>query len=227
MNMKDWAKREVEIACKDQGGDEDDSFCGYYKQCCESALRAYDSLAKDDHSGMSIQVTKQILNRLIEHKPLTAIVDEDSDIWTMAYYNKEEKCNVYQCGRMSSLFKSVYDDGRVTYSDVDRAYGFNPENPEAIFGSGRVTNIVDERYPITMPYYPPDKRYAVAVEEFLVDPDNGDFDTMGILYMIKPDDEREEINKFYHETKEGFKEISKDLYNGFKKMAETKEKGEY
>lgn len=215
MSMKDWAKREIEIAC---GGKEDE--CTYYRECCKSALKAYDTLCEDGHSGMSIQVTRQILNRLILGKPLTPIRDTD-DIWNTSYYNKDKKTKNYQCKRMSSLFKRVSEDGKVTYSDHDRAYGFNVDSPNCTFSSGRVTAIVDELYPITMPYYPSDKAYGVAVEDFLVDPDNGDFDTMGLLYLIKPNGEREEINKFYHETKEGFKEISKSVYDELKRMAKA------
>lgn len=224
MSMSDWAKREIKIACKGSEGDK--SFDGYYKSCCESALKAFESLTKDGHSGMSIQVTKEILNRLIDGKPLTPIREEDGDIWEHTWYNKDKKCKEYQCKRMSSLFKSVYDDGTVEYSDVDRAYGFSPENPNATFSSGRVTKAVNDRYPITLPYYPSTKRYGVAIEDFLVDPDNGDFDTIGVLYIIKPDGEKEEVGEYYHETKDGFKPISKQVYDEFKRMAEARVKGE-
>ena len=41
--------------------------------CYESALRAYRSLERDGHSGMSVQITKSILNRLIDGKCLTPL----------------------------------------------------------------------------------------------------------------------------------------------------------
>ena len=55
-NLQIWAEREVEIACKK----EDVYGCKYY----HSALKAFESLCDDDHSGCSIKITKEILNRL-------------------------------------------------------------------------------------------------------------------------------------------------------------------
>lgn len=56
---------------------------------------------------------------MIDGKPLTPIEDTD-DIWDYVYDLEKESGKVYQCKRMSSLFKTVYDDGRIDYDDVDR-----------------------------------------------------------------------------------------------------------
>ena len=73
--MTEWAKREIEIACarkrRDKSPDEWDYDCACYK----SAYKAYQSLMEDGHSGMSIGFTKNILNRLIDGKPLTPVED--------------------------------------------------------------------------------------------------------------------------------------------------------
>ena len=62
MNLYDWAKNEIKIACKNRSDcNESDE---YYKACCESALRAYDCLLDDGHSGMSWNITKNILRDL-------------------------------------------------------------------------------------------------------------------------------------------------------------------
>ena len=62
----DWAAREVALASqKEREGAEDKDDWDYGVACYESALRAYRSLERDGHSGMSIQITKSILNRLI------------------------------------------------------------------------------------------------------------------------------------------------------------------
>ena len=45
--------------------------------CYESALKAFGSLCEDGHSGFSIGLTKAILNRLINNKPLLPIEDTD------------------------------------------------------------------------------------------------------------------------------------------------------
>lgn len=65
-------------------------------------------------------MTKYILNRLIDGKPLTSIEDTEdvwSDITDLSGY-RGEIVN-YQCKRMSSLFKYVYSDGTVKYHDVE------------------------------------------------------------------------------------------------------------
>lgn len=45
---------------------------------------------------------------------------EDGDGW--AEWRKDKGYVSYQNKRMGSLFKHVYDDGRVVYSDVDASY---------------------------------------------------------------------------------------------------------
>lgn len=67
----DWAAREVALASqKERESAEDKDDWDYGVACYESALRAYRSLERDGHSGMSIQITKSILNRLIDGKCL-------------------------------------------------------------------------------------------------------------------------------------------------------------
>lgn len=68
MSMMEWAKREVEIASKRERGDKPESEWDYGCACYDSALKAFESLCGDGHSGFSIGITKGILNRLIEGK---------------------------------------------------------------------------------------------------------------------------------------------------------------
>lgn len=75
---------------------------------------------------MSIQITKSILNRLIDGKCLTPIED-DPDIWTKVEFGENDPIQHFQCKRMSSLFKDVAEDGTVTYSDVNRVQLINKE----------------------------------------------------------------------------------------------------
>lgn len=56
MNIRDWAKRECEIACKQQTEDNE-----YFAACCESALKVYDALLECEHSGASFYTTRSIL----------------------------------------------------------------------------------------------------------------------------------------------------------------------
>ena len=212
-SIERWAENEVAIACCREKPDRKDGEWDYGCACYESALKAFGSLCEDGHSGFSIGLTKAILNRLINNKPLLPIEDTNevwSDISDMSGL-KGEECN-YQCKRMSSLFKYVYADGTVKYRDVDRYHGVNINCPDAPYHSGLIDTVMDELYPITMPYMPADRAYKVYTEEFLVDPKNGDFDTVGILYVITPSLERVEINRYFKEAPNGFAEIDEAEY---------------
>lgn len=99
MSMLEWAKREVAIASKRERGDKPEDEWDYGVACYESALKAFESLCGDGHSGYSIGVTKNILNRLIDGKPLTPIEDTE-DVWNQCNRGVEDPVT-YQCKRMS------------------------------------------------------------------------------------------------------------------------------
>lgn len=61
MSMTEWAKREVEIASKRERGDKPESEWDYGCACYDSALKAFEILCGDGHSGFSIGITKGIL----------------------------------------------------------------------------------------------------------------------------------------------------------------------
>lgn len=219
MCMDSWAEREIEIL-KSKNKPESDEEFDYVGECAESALRAYKCLMSDGHSGMSISITAEILNKLIKGKALTSIEDTE-DAWNESggYCDEEKRIKHYQSNRMSSLFKDVYPDGTVKYSDIDRVTGINMADPDITYTSGTLRAIVDEMFPITMPYSPKSKSYKIYTEDFLTDRSKGDYDTVGYLYMITPEGERIELNKFYHEFNihEEMKEITKEEYEELKK----------
>jgi hypothetical protein len=88
MDLIKWAEKEIELACEkerrvaEQHGDPDGA--GYGIGCYESALKAFKSLCGDGHSGFSIGLTMNILNRLVDTKPLTPIFDTE-DVWKFCY----------------------------------------------------------------------------------------------------------------------------------------------
>lgn len=211
MSMNEWAKREIEIACKRERGDKPETKWDYGCACYESAYKAFQSLLGDGHSGMSIGFTKNILNRLIEGKPLTAIEDTP-EVWDESTWNRKDKRS-YQCKRMSSLFKDVYPDGRVEYHDNNLSYCVNRDDPDGPgWSNGFISRLIHEKYPITMPYYPAAKPMVVYCTECLSDPKNGDFDTIGIWYVLKPDGDRDTIERFFKVVSHGWEEISKQEY---------------
>ena len=211
---KSWAEREVELACQRENPDRKDGEWDYGCACYESALKAYKSLEEDKHSGSSISFTKAILNRLIDHKPLTPIEDTD-DSWNfLSHISKGEEVISYQCNRMSSLFKHVYSDGTVEYRDVDRVLMIIEEEDgrKSTWHSGLTDDIINELFPITMPYMPENNRYKVYCKECLSDKANGDYDTVGIFYAITPNGTRIDINRFFAEVNDKFEEIDEETY---------------
>lgn len=217
----DWAEREVAIACEKEKSNrkEGEFYYSYGCTCYESALKAFKSLCDDGHSGLSIKITQSILNRLINGQPLTPIEDTD-DVWEKVAQDKDMGHLIYRCKRMSSLFKDVYADGTIEYSDNNRSYCVNINNPNNTYSSGLVRRIVDKMFPITMPYIP-GKLIKVYCEDFLTDKKNGDFDTIGVFYALKTENGEQkkiEINRFFREPKDneklirGWVEISKEEY---------------
>lgn len=219
MNMREWAEREIALLKEANKPDEGESF-DYVGKCCDSALRAFESLLNDGHSGMSIQITKSILDQLIEGKALTPIEDVP-EVWNdIGTFGPEEERNGikrYQCKRMGSLFKIVYSDGTVSYSDCDRECGVDINNPSMTYSSGAISKIVNKMFPITMPYNPPAKPYKVYTEDFLYNKDGGDFDTVGFFYMITPEGEKIELNRFVHYPQDIDEvELTKEQYEEMK-----------
>ena len=200
--MSSWAAHEVELAVQSEKeatkGTDD---WKYGAGCYESALRAFQSLCRDGHSGFSIQMSKSILNRLVDGRTLTPIEDTP-DIWSdiSEVFSKGEKSKQYQCKRMSSLFKKIAEDGTVSFSDTNRVSCINIENPDVSFINGFATRVIDSIFPITMPYLPSSKKFKVVQDEFLVDPKNGDDDTVGYLHILTPDGKKVELNRFFKEV---------------------------
>lgn len=213
MSTINWAENEIEIvrnrlkSSPEEEGSENDYILG----CYESAFKAFKSLLEDGHSGMSISITKSILIRLIDGRPLNDIQDTE-DVWNeVSRLSKDVK--EYQCSRMSSLFKKVYPDGSVKYNDIDRAVCVNVDDPRNLF-HGYGCRILDEMFPIEMPYSPSSKQYKIYCKEFLYDEDGGDFDTLGVLYAISPEGEKINIERYFKDVKgtPGWVEINSDEY---------------
>lgn len=81
MSLKSWAEQEVQFAIDSLSKSEDKDI-EYNIMCLKSALKVFNSLVDDGHSGMSIQITKAMLNRLIDGKPLVPIY-ESTDEWSL------------------------------------------------------------------------------------------------------------------------------------------------
>lgn len=199
--MTEWAEREIAAACKRENPDWDGESFDYGCACYQSALKAYKSLMEDEHSGFSFGITKNILIRLLNNIPLSPITDDDFSINEMdndlsiggdKWLKERGLKSDIQCSRRTSLFRYEHLDGTITYHDNDRAY-CKDINSGWTF-SGYPSRIVDDMFPITMPYTPSDKMYKVNVQEFLLDPKNGDYDHQRVVSVVTPDGEEILIN---------------------------------
>ena len=102
--MKNWAENEVKIACERENPDWDGKSFDYGCLCYKSALKAYNSLLSDGHSGFSFSITRNILIRLMNDLPLSPINEEDF------------KDGQTQCPRMHSLFLHKDSNGNISVS---------------------------------------------------------------------------------------------------------------
>lgn len=184
--------------------------------CYKGALQIYKQLCRiADSSNVSFEGITEILNRLIKHVPLAPIEDVKY-IWNICDDLDDLKgkdiVEIYQCVRMSSLFKYVYADGHVEYYDVDRYICAVDIHTNVEYTCGLVHRIADKMFPISMPYYPETEPIKIYCEKFLVDKHNGDFNIMGIFYAIFSNGAKIDINRFFKILPHGADEISYDEY---------------
>lgn len=222
MSLETWAEKEIEMACQRERnsaaevGHEEDAEYGI--ACYKSALKAFRSLLEDGHSGMSISITRQILNQLLLGEPLSPITGEDDEWEDVSYEGMAEGViKEYQNKRMGSLFKYVYADGTVKYSDVQRVTCYESSHDDTHggvpFHNGFINRIIDEVKPITLPYVP--QHFKVYVTECLYEENGGDYDTMMIDYMVDTDRQEEfPIHRYFKEdpTSPSWVEISNPEY---------------
>lgn len=230
MSMSEWAAEEVRIACERERAtiietdkDVDAMMQEYTESCYQSALKAYNSLCGDGHSGMSFSITAGILKRLCSGYPLTPIDDTDS-VWNLI--NETPDKIEYQCRRMYSLFKTVSKaDGSVQFHDIDRFLCVNPD------GTTYTNNFINQQlsrlYPLTMPYMPNGK-FLVKAFDFATNANPGEFDTILIRSVKEPNGQEVLLNLCYKETKNGFEQIQlaeyEERYKAFLASAEAQAK---
>lgn len=213
--LEEWAEREVELACKKEVSDLKDGEWDYGCACYKSALKAYKSLLKDEHSGASWNITVSILNRLCKGIPLTPITEEDFNVTlnkceSLKWLSERGLKSSSQCQRMSSLFRYEHLDGTVTYTDLNRDICCSPDYRSS-FHCGLASDILDEMFPITLPYSGTPTPYKIIVEDFVVDPRNGDYDTIGILRIETPDGKNIKVDRYF-DVSNGRREISAEEY---------------
>lgn len=208
MSMTNWAEREIAAACKRENPNWDGKSFDYGCSCYQSALKAYNSLMSDGHSGFSFSMTRNILKKLLDNIPLSPITDKDfftdegesiQSLETDESLKKRGLKSDIQCPRRSSLFREEDLEGNVKYRDIDRYYCINAERPSDTFSSG-AADFIDELYPITMPYMPSSTPFKVYVREWLTDKTHGDFDVVEVIGYKDQQGQWHDYNKLiYHD----------------------------
>lgn len=173
----------------------------YKLECIKSAMRAYCSLCADGHSGYSIFETMSFLKRMVEHLPLTPLTDDESEWNLIDPADGEDNFDLFQSRRSPSVFKKVYAD-KTVYNDVDRVV-VRDIDTGLDWHCGFYTKMVDDMFPVEMPYMPSSKKFIVEVREFnSVDAKPGSYNTVLVSRIIPPEGIGEciNLNKMYKEV---------------------------
>lgn len=167
--------REVQIALS-----RDKTLPDLARSIYNSALGAYAAVLRGDHSGYSWEVTRSVVDRMLRELALTPVLDED-----FVDIEAEEPATT---PRQFGLFKRLESDGSVTYTDNKRSVGVYLDTGMA-FTSGLVRKVVDEMFPIEMPYYTPSTPYRVYVRTYCdkgFPNDHHDFNREWVSHVITP-----------------------------------------
>lgn len=222
MSMYDWARQEVQLAKAELKKNKNDE-AQYMVACYESALRAYEKLINGDYNEMNSAITYGILDKLMYGIPLTPIEDKEI-MWNHIYDYENE--TTFQHKRMPSLFKTVNKKtGAIRFSDIDRVLCKNLlDTSFGFFYNVFISKIIDGMFPIKFPYMPAKKKYIAYVTDFLMDPANGDFDTMNLVSVKLPTGEMRPINFYYKEENGRWSLITQNEWINRKKKAFEREK---
>ena len=221
MSTDIWAKREVELAKNEAlKSGSDNCSTHYICECLNSALKAFNSLREDGHSGASMEQMLMFLQRLVRGLPLTPI-DEDTT-WVKSSVS-ESGTITYQCARMTSLFKDVDREGNITYSDVHRVVCVDKDDPQAPgWYNGFVSKIINSIYPIKFPYYTSSDPIIAYVSEHTTSVTE-DFDTMCIDSVKLDNGETVDVKRFFKEDTDSnsWVEIDEEEYTSRVEIEKT------
>lgn len=234
--MKEWARREVDLA-KAWLNDEDLEAKETISEEYEAAYRCYCNFLDEFEKLKDTRIIKTVFTQLLHEENLSPIVDSEDDWILVEGFDPAVGCDnpgwsIYQCKRRSSLFKKVAYDRKtgevdeITFRDIDRAVCIDINKPDYMYTGGIGSLLLDEMIPITLPYSPCGKT-RIFTEDFKYHEDQeGDMDTVGVLYFRIPDGTMKEVKRFFKEdykTKE-MVEIGYQEYLSRKKRVEEKMK---
>lgn len=214
MSLIEWARREVSLI---RDIEKRRLECWEFEEvaeCYDAALEAFESLLQPRPMYLDMATTKNILNRLLNYKPLSPIEDID-DEWEDPLVIRELNGNRqvrYIHKRMESLNKNINLDGSIDFVDLSQFQFIPYDNSLTLYPCDFLRKIVSKMYPISMPYTPMDGPITVYVKQFLVDRSKKYFDTMQIVYIVEPDGTKRTINRYFMRGKGPWFEIDANRY---------------
>lgn len=206
----EWAKKEINILKENlfKGGDEESEEAKLaVKNKNKVLFDCYEfvcALRADNLDESYIALAKNIMIRLLETKPLTPVGDVDEEWIQIAPYK-------YVNERLPGFFKKVdeMNTDNVTYHYNERVICHDIVTNQ-FYGFGLANRVIDEMFPITVPYYPYGQ-YIVKVSECRAhslireNDTKPDFNVVAIHSVIRPDYGPYDINRFFREPKDGEK----------------------
>ncbi len=226
--MRQRARNEIEIMMNaiEEGAENKE----IYNDHCMAAYRSFFSFLNNVKALSDPSLVKALLLRLLNEKPLTPIEDVEEEWVSFAGYDptqneNEEEFTVYQSKRYPPLFKKV-EGGKVTYTDMERQVCVDikgGDNP--YYQSPFAKTILDEAYPITMPYYPNNDKIKIYTEDWKVFSGDHAFDTLGILCYRTPDGQIKDVKRFFKRNPDTGKIIEIDKKEFYERKKEFKEGG--
>lgn len=214
-NMKEWARREVDLAKSWNSLLNDDKL--EVKETTleeyEAAYRSYCNFLDEYEKLKNTEIIKTVFTQLLHGENLAPIVDSKDD-WTLvegfdtAAGSDNPGWSIYQCKRRNSLFKKVSYDRKtgevdeITFRDIDRSVCIDINKPNDMYTGGMGPLILDEMMPITLPYSPCGKT-RIFTEDFKYHEEcESDLDTIGVLYFRMPDGTMMEVKRYFKEDHE-------------------------
>lgn len=227
VELDNWAAREIYLAIQNE---DDKNIQAYYS----IALQAFCDVTEKAYDTKEPGIIKTILMQLLKGDPLTPITDDEEDWTVVEGFDTVAGADnpgytVYQCKRRNTLFKQVtYDkktgeENSCKYSDTGRAICIDINTDQNYVG-GMGNVVLDEIYPITMPYYPNGK-IKIFTEEFKYHKDSKeDSDTVGVLYFRLTNGQMVEAKRFFKDDPKTHQMVEIDLgeYNARKKKVMDK-----
>jgi len=149
--LVDHARKELEIAGLFDKDSDYDGMLG------EAVIELLELFAKQDHSGMSAAMVRELFSRLSNFEQLTELTDNPDEWMDVSEFATEEK--LWQSNRNPGCFSS---DGGKTYWNIDDDYFFREDEDGTRWSGGLSEEEYDNRPMYTsVPYVAKEKKDPV------------------------------------------------------------------